>query len=106
MLQAALESLASLFGRDVGELRSRSRLVYAHDWSADRWAGGAYSYGGVGAIEARAALGRPIEGTLFLAGEAVAGGGQNATVHGALASGRRAAAQVLDGDGPEATWNR
>lgn len=97
VLQAALESLASVFARDVAELRSRSRLVYAHDWSADPWAGGAYSYGGVGAIEARAALGRPIEGTLFLAGEAVAEAGENATVHGALASGRRAAILALDG---------
>ena len=96
ILQAALDSLASVFGRDIGDLRSRSRLAYAHDWSADPRAGGAYSYGGVGAIEARATLVRPIEGTLFLAGEAVAEHGGNATVHGALASGRRAAAQVMD----------
>jgi monoamine oxidase len=97
ILRAALDSLASVFGRDVGELRSRLRVAYSHDWSADPWAGGAYSYGGVGAIDARATLARPIDGTLFLAGEAVAEGGENATVHGALASGRRAAAQVLDG---------
>jgi monoamine oxidase len=71
-------------------------LAYAHDWPADPFAGGAYSYGGVGAIEARATLALPIEGTLFLAGEATAEGGRNATVHGALTSGRRAAAQVLD----------
>jgi monoamine oxidase len=96
VLRAGLESLASVFGRDVAELRSRSRLAYTHDWSADPFAGGAYSYGGVGAIEARAMLAQPIEGTLFLAGEAVAEKGRNATVHGALASGRRAAAQVLD----------
>jgi monoamine oxidase len=96
LLRAALDSLASVFGRDVAELRSRSRLAYAHDWSADPFAGGAYTYGGVGAIEARATLARPVEGTLFLAGEAVAERGRNATVHGALASGRRAAAQVVD----------
>jgi len=96
LLRAALDSLASVFGRDVAELRSRSRLAYAHDWSADPFAGGAYSYGGVGAVEARATLARPIEGTLFLAGEAVAEKGRNATVHGALASGRRAAAQVVN----------
>jgi monoamine oxidase len=96
LLRAALDSLGSVFGRDVAELRSRSRLAYAHDWSADPFAGGAYSYGGVGAIEARATLAQPIEGTLFVAGEAVAEEGRNATVHGALASGRRAAAQVVD----------
>lgn len=95
-LRAALDSVASVFGRDVGELRSHLRLAYSHDWSADPWAGGAYSYGGVGAIEARATLTQPVEGTLFLAGEAVAERGENATVHGALASGRRAAAQVLE----------
>ena len=78
-----------------GELRSRSRLAYAHDWSADPFAGGAYSYGGVGAIEARATLVQPVDGTLFLAGEAVAQHGRNATVHGALISGREAAAALL-----------
>lgn len=95
LLRAALDSLASVFGRDVAELRSRSRLAYAHDWSADPFAGGAYSYGGVGAIEARRALVEPVAGTLFLAGEAVAQHGRNATVHGALISGREAAAALL-----------
>jgi monoamine oxidase len=95
MIRAALESLASVFDRDVGELRSRLRLAYAHDWSADPLAGGAYSYGGVGAIEARATLARPAGRTLYLAGEAVAEDGRNATVHGALISGYRAAERVL-----------
>jgi monoamine oxidase len=90
----ALDSLASVFGRDLAELRSRLRQAYAHDWVADPFAGGAYSYGGVGAIEARAALVRPVADTLFLAGEAVAQRGRNATVHGALLSGRAAAAAV------------
>jgi hypothetical protein len=49
----------------------------------------------VGAIEARAALAEPVAGTMFLAGEAVAQEGRNATVHGALVSGRIAAALVL-----------
>jgi monoamine oxidase len=95
MIRAALESLASVFERDVGELRSRLRQAYVHDWSADPLAGGAYSYGGVGAIEARATLARPAGGTLYLAGEAVAEEGRNATVHGALISGYRAAERVL-----------
>jgi monoamine oxidase len=95
MIRAALESLASVFGRDVGQLRSRLRVAYAHDWSADPFAGGAYSYGGIGAITARAALVRPVDGTLYLAGEAVAEEGRNATVHGALASGYRAADRLL-----------
>jgi monoamine oxidase len=95
MLRSALESLASVFGRDAGDLRSRLRVAYIHDWSSDPFSGGAYSYGGVGAIEARAALARPVDHTLFLAGEAVADRGRNGTVHGALATGQRAAAAVL-----------
>jgi monoamine oxidase len=95
MLRTALDSLASVFGRDPADLRSRLRLAYFHDWVADPLAGGAYSYGGVGAIEARAALARPVAGTLFLAGEGVAQRGRNGTVHGALASGREAAAAAL-----------
>lgn len=95
ILAAALESVASVFQRDAGELRSRLRLAYSYDWSADPWSGGAYSYGGVGAIEARAALARPVAETLYLAGEAVSTDGRNGTVHGALATGMRAAADLL-----------
>ncbi len=95
VLQAALDSLASVFARQAAELRSRLVSADRHDWTADPFSGGAYSYGGVGAIEARAALARPIAGTLFLAGEAVAERGRNGTVHGALASGRQAAARLL-----------
>jgi monoamine oxidase len=95
MVRAALESLASVFDRDVGELRTRLRMAYAHDWSADPFSGGAYSYGGIGAIEARSILARSADEMLYLAGEAVAEEGRNATVHGALASGHRAAERVL-----------
>lgn len=37
---------------------------------------------------------RPVEGTLFFAGEAAGAEGRNGTVEGALASGLRAAKQV------------
>lgn len=42
-----------------------------------------------------AALGRQIESTLFFAGEATDTGGHNGTVHGAIASGKRAAVEIL-----------
>ena len=98
----ALDSLASVFGCARARLESLMRGAWWHDWSADPFAAGAYSYGGVGAIEARALLVRPVGGTLALAGEAVAEGGRNGTVQGALESGRRAAAALLrDGGEPE-----
>jgi monoamine oxidase len=92
----ALQSAASIFGRPVNTLESRVRAVYTHDWSTDSFSRGAYSYGGVGAFAAKETLRRPVAGTLFLAGEALAGDGLNGTVAGALTSGLQAAATLLD----------
>jgi monoamine oxidase len=97
MLALALDSLASVFGREAADLRGRLQSAYWHDWVADPFARGAYSYGGVAAAEAREVLGRPLSDTLFLAGEAIAQAGRNGTVHGALATGRRAAELALGG---------
>jgi hypothetical protein len=44
-----------------------------------------------------------VEATLYLAGEAVAEEGRNATVHGALASGYRAAERLLADQGGHGT---
>ena len=46
---------------------------------------------------AQEALARPLETTLFFAGEATDTAGHNGTVHGAIASGRRAAKEILHG---------
>ena len=105
VLGLALDSLASIFARDVADLRTRLRGFHFHDWVADPLAGGGYSYGGVGAIEARAALAEPVAGTLVLAGEAVAQEGRNATVHGALASGRRGRGAAAGRPRPEGREN-
>jgi monoamine oxidase len=69
--------------------------AWTHDWSIDPWARGAYSYPMVGGSDAAKTLARPEGKTLFFAGEATDAGGRNGTVHGAIASGRRAAQQVL-----------
>ena len=91
----ALEGLATAFGRRRSELAREVRQVWAHDWTSDPFARGAYSYQLVGGSQAADALARPIAGTLFFAGEALDVSGSTGTVHGALASGVRAAAQVL-----------
>jgi monoamine oxidase len=92
----ALQSAASIFGQTVKMLESRVRAVYTHDWSTDPFSRGAYSYGGVGALAARETLRRPVAGTLFLGGEALAGDGLNGTVSGALTSGLQGAATLLE----------
>jgi monoamine oxidase len=70
------------------------RACHLHNWSGDRFSRGAYSYVVVGGSEASTKLARPVDGTLFFAGEAFDSQGRNGTVEGAIASGRRAARQV------------
>ncbi|HEY8256022.1 MAG TPA: NAD(P)/FAD-dependent oxidoreductase [Gemmatimonadales bacterium] len=91
VIAAATDSLEAIFGPRAGEEMDRLLGAYHHDWITDPYARGAYSFGGVHAREARAVLSDPVEDTLVLSGEALAMQGRNATVHGALISGRRAA---------------
>ena len=100
LVRLALQSASSIFGHSVENLERELRAAYSHDWLSDAFSRGAYSYGGVGAAAAREVLRTPVAGTLFLSGEALAPQGRNATVPGALASGLRTAALVLE---PEPT---
>jgi monoamine oxidase len=94
--QTAIESLAELFGQRASRLSSLLERFHAHDWASDPMSRGAYSYVTVGGSRARGLLSKPIEGTLFFAGEATDTSGQASTVAGALASGQRAAEELLD----------
>jgi monoamine oxidase len=70
------------------------RACHMHNWSADPLSRGAYSYVLVGGSDAGPALARPVDGTLFFAGEAFDAEGRNGTVEGAIASGQHVARQV------------
>jgi monoamine oxidase len=104
------ESLARLDGSDIEEravaalarrlhvpprrFERHVRACHMHNWSADPFSRGAYSYVVVGGSEAATKVARPVDGTLFFAGEAFDAQGRNGTVEGAIASGRHAARQV------------
>jgi monoamine oxidase len=94
LTRAAIDSVQAAFGRKVKVQRLLER-AYQHDWQADRFARGAYSYVLVGGESARKTLAAPVQGTLFFAGEAADTAGESGTVAGALQSGMRAARQVL-----------
>jgi len=85
----ALASLARMLRRRI----PTPEALYFHDWQADSFARGAYSYVPAGAT--RTALSRPVEGTLFFAGEAASRTGRGGTVDGAIESGTRAAETIL-----------
>ena len=91
----ALADLARITNSDPDQLNEMLKAAYYHDWHGDPFSRGAYSYVPVGAVHARRALAEPVENTLFFAGEATEFNGHSATVHGAMATGTRAAQQVL-----------
>jgi monoamine oxidase len=90
----ALRTLADTLGLPRRRLQSQVEAFWSHDWLADPWSRGAYSYALTGGANAARDLAKPIGGTLFLAGEAMDAEGRNGTVEGAIASGLRAAGQV------------
>jgi len=92
-LERALVALSDILAVPRRVLEAQLDAWRSHDWRADPFARGAYSYIGVNGTGAPRALGRPVDGTLFFAGEAT-DAAQIGTVAGALASGRRAAREV------------
>lgn len=91
VLEHGLAALSALFGDAPRRHFSEHVLV---DWAADEWARGGYSLVQPGRHGMRAQLARPA-GALHFAGEATVFANNPATVHGALHSGERAAAEVL-----------
>jgi monoamine oxidase len=65
-----------------------------HDWQADPFSRGAYSFIAVGGVNAPRRLSRPVAGTLFFAGEATSED-EPGTVSGAIASGLAAAEKAI-----------
>lgn len=95
VVERSLETLSTILRIRKAELEKMLAEAYVHDWQADPFSLGAYSYGRVGAARAQEYLAAPIEETLYFAGEATDTTGHNGTVHGAIASGYRAAKQIL-----------
>jgi monoamine oxidase len=94
LIGCALDSLKTLFG-DGARVARKLEGAWVHDWQADPYACGAYSYVRVGGDHARKSLAQPLRDTLFFAGEAADTQGESGTVGGALQSGARAAGEVL-----------
>jgi monoamine oxidase len=92
---AALRALSRILSIPESALQERFVRSYFHDWQADTFSRGAYSYALAGEVEAQKDFARPLNGALFFAGEATQSDGHRATVHGAFASGLRAAKEVL-----------
>jgi monoamine oxidase len=96
LVDLAVTSLAEAFGMPRRDVAAQLESRHFHDWSADPFARGAYSYVAVGGTDAHRTLAAPVDHTLYFAGEATCGEGFNATMEGAVRSGRRAAEQLTE----------
>jgi monoamine oxidase len=90
----AVDTLAALLRVERRSVERELEGIYLHEWHADPYSRGAYSYIRSGGMAAAQRLCRPIEDTLFLAGEHTAPPSDRGTVHGAMVSGERAARQL------------
>jgi monoamine oxidase len=95
LLNEALKSLQIIFGLSEPKLRNLLVSFHMHDWKSDPFARGAYAYLTVNGLEAQQSLAQPLNNILFFAGEATSVG-HIGTVHGAIASGLRAAQEIMD----------
>ena len=89
LLDRALASVHSVL-----DTQEEPRAFLVHDWQADPYARGGYSYVRTGGTGAREQLAAPLEETLYFAGEAT-DVEQSGTVGGALRSGIRAAREIM-----------
>jgi monoamine oxidase len=92
----AIGALARILSLPDTVVQQRFVRSFFHDWQADPFSRGAYSYVLAGGVPAQRTFAEPVRGKLFFAGEATQSDGHRATVHGAFASGLRAAGEVLD----------
>lgn len=95
ILSSACETLRVLLNMREQQIEDITESAAYHDWQTDPFSRGAYSYVKAGGDSAQADLAAPLHRTVFFAGEATDVSGYHGTVHGAIASGHRAAQEIL-----------
>ncbi len=95
LLSESLRALSRMFAVSIADLERLLISRHSHDWQADPYALGAYSYAPSGSVNASQMIAQAALDTLYFAGEHADTTGHWGTVHGALASGLHAAAQIL-----------
>lgn len=96
LIAKCLDSLSRIFRLPRSEIEALVESSYTHNWTNDPFSRGAYSYVPAGGLDAQNELSRAEADTLFFAGEATNTEGHSGTVHGAIASGIRAAKEIIE----------
>jgi len=95
LLERSLVSLGSIFNMPVEEVKRKLRQEYFYNWSQDPHFHGAYSYAVLDGEKYMQQILRPVEDTVYFAGEGLHSGNEIGTVEAALQSGRSVAHQVI-----------
>jgi monoamine oxidase len=93
-LDAAIDSLARAFPLPRAALERSLDAWLLSAWQGDPFTRGGYAYARVGHEDGADRLARPVEDTVYIAGEATHQA-HAGTVHGAIETGERAALQIL-----------
>lgn len=95
ILQLSLQSIGNIFKMTADELKDKLVAFHIANWTAEPFTRGSYAYDTVEAAGARKILSRPIDNTIFFAGEYLYEGPAMGTVEAALTSGLNAVKQIL-----------
>lgn len=98
VLAHAIAALSEITATHTSVITRQITGWHTHDWQADPFSRGAYSWVRVGGDGMQQQLAEPLDATLFFAGEATNSEGHNGTVHGAIQTGIRAAREILASD--------
>lgn len=93
--EQACDSLARILRLRPAKVHDALETFHCHDWTADPFAQGAYSFAKVGGMRAAAIAAKAIGKSVFFAGEHTFAMPENATVEGAIAAGERAAREMM-----------
>lgn len=96
LVEHATMALSEIFQTNTSKIKTLLAGAHFHNWTDDSFSRGAYSYTPVRMLEMPELLAAPVAETLYFAGEATDATGEQGTVHGALASGKRAARELLE----------
>ncbi len=95
LLQQAVQSLSNIFKISVEQLKAKLIAWNVTNWTVDPYTRGSYAYDTIEAPAARKILMRPIEDTVYFAGEYLYDGPAMGTVEAALTSGVRVAEKII-----------
>jgi monoamine oxidase len=95
LTEMALTSLSNIFSMPIEDLKKELLVSKVNNWAKDPFAKGAYSYPTPETPAAIDELLQPADNKIFFAGEAISHEEDSGTIESALASGERAAQQIV-----------